>query len=96
MVVRQNVFPAGPRTAGYERLANGLHVVTRESVIRNALVFQEGEPLASTLQDALSDRPGRQVMARAIREAHLLTLLPDWKHERAILYSLPSLDALSR
>lgn len=52
IIYRSNVFP--PEVAdssGFYRGANSIHFVTKESVIRNELLFEVGQPYDSTLVD---------------------------------------------
>lgn len=47
VIQRADIFDAEELTAWYARVANGLHIMTRESVIRREILFQQGEPYDS-------------------------------------------------
>jgi len=46
-IERQSVFDAAETTRWYARLANRLHVTTRQHVVERELLFRQGEPLDS-------------------------------------------------
>ncbi len=49
-VLRADIFdPEDLETKWYARLANGLHVMTKESVVRREILFKTGEPFDSAL-----------------------------------------------
>ncbi len=47
VIQRADIFDAQELTKWYARVANGLHIMTRESVIRREILFRAGEPYDS-------------------------------------------------
>jgi hypothetical protein len=47
VIERSDIFDAEDLTKWYARVANGLHIMTRESVIRREILFRAGEPYDS-------------------------------------------------
>jgi GNAT superfamily N-acetyltransferase len=69
-------------------------------IIRNdrpegRLAVVVGRPPREVIAAALSDRSGREVLCATEDEEATAVLLPGWKRERALLYRLATLDALS-
>ena len=49
VIERADIFDDQELTKWYARVANGLHIMTRESVIRREILFRAGEPYDSAL-----------------------------------------------
>ncbi len=49
VIQRADIFDAQELAKWYARVANGLHIMTRESVIRREILFRAGEPYDSAL-----------------------------------------------